>query len=184
MVVKQEIEKEIGKSAEDVYKNILTNAINESWQIVRVNKIEAKSGAIYEILGVTAPFSGITVKQVFMEDVASMVPVFIQIKTSGKSKSGLYAVASGSENLFGWDFGRNKKVVNKILDFSKKPAQLTKVNLQNIPKDRIRCLKCGYDNHESVMNMSGHCEKCDASLPSRQEIAQRREINKLLEELS
>ena len=113
-----------------------------------------------------------------------MVPFFIQIKSSGKSKSDLYVLASGSENMFGWDFGKNKKIVNKILDFSNKRAKLEITDIKNIPKDKIRCIKCSYENSESVLSGTGHCEKCDASLPTKEEMKNIRMKNKFVEELN
>ncbi len=35
-----------------------------------------------------------------------------------------------------------------------------------VVKGKILCIRCGHQNPEGVLSMSGHCEKCEASLPS------------------
>lgn len=45
---------------------------------------------------------------------ARYVPFFVRIFHNG-DKSEVLVIAAGSENWLGWDFGRNKKVAEKIL---------------------------------------------------------------------
>ncbi|MCX6818509.1 MAG: hypothetical protein NT129_00735 [Candidatus Aenigmarchaeota archaeon] len=44
---------------------------------------------------------------------------------------------------------------------------------------KIRCQKCGYENPEAILSSSGHCEKCEASLPSLYEEKKEDQVKKL-----
>ena len=107
MVVKQEIRKTISISALTAYKNLLAGIKKEDWEIIYKEKED------FEVFGMTSAFGGSTLLSI--GEGARYVPFFARLFPKG-SKCEVLIIAGGSENWLGWDFGRNKKVVEKILD--------------------------------------------------------------------
>ena len=108
MVVKQEIKKTISISASTAYKNLLAGIKKEDWEIIY------KEEEDLEVFGMTSALGGSTLLSAFTEG-ARYVPFFARIFPKG-NKCEVLIIAGGSEDIFGFDFGRNKKVVEKILN--------------------------------------------------------------------
>ena len=108
MVVKQEIRKTISISASASYKNLLSGIKKEEWEIIYKEEEDLEVFGMTSMLGGSTLFSAVT-------EGARYVPFFARIFPKG-DKCEVLVIAGGSENWLGWDFGRNKKVVEKILD--------------------------------------------------------------------
>ncbi|MFH0949009.1 MAG: hypothetical protein V1802_00810 [Candidatus Aenigmatarchaeota archaeon] len=108
MVVKQEVEKLVSINSQEAYRNLLAGIKKEKWDIIYKEK------EYLEVFGITSMLGGSTLLSLATE-AARYVPFFVRIFSQGK-KSRILIIAAGSENWLGWDFGRNKKVAEKILN--------------------------------------------------------------------
>lgn len=108
MVVKQEIKKTINLDAEKAYANLLSRIKKEKWDIIYNEKEDL------EVFGITSMFGGSTLFSLATE-AARYVPFFVRIFPKS-NKCTVLVIAAGSESWLGFDFGRNKRVANKILD--------------------------------------------------------------------
>jgi hypothetical protein len=107
-VVKQEIKKEISLKPSVTYRNLLDGIKKEKWEIIY------KEAEDMEVFGITSFFGGSTLLSVASEG-GRYVTFFARIFPKG-NRCEVLAIAGGSETWLGYDYGRNKKVVQKILD--------------------------------------------------------------------
>jgi hypothetical protein len=105
------------KPIKEMSINLLKKLEVEGWSIIyneTFRKINSKE--VFEILGVTSSFGGITPLSLTMHGARS-VSFFIKITEIKYDKSSLLIITSGSQSMFETDWGRNSKVGEKLFEF-------------------------------------------------------------------
>jgi hypothetical protein len=128
MAVKQETNKILNKPPETIFQTLMNNFKKEGWKVIYTDEFIAGGKQVKIILGLTSAFGGVvsggagildTIKSSLSlsQHGARYVPYFIKIKELDSNKSEILIISAGSEDIFGFDFGRNKNIVEKIFKF-------------------------------------------------------------------
>ncbi|MFH1696777.1 MAG: hypothetical protein ABH854_02615 [Candidatus Diapherotrites archaeon] len=117
MAVGNKIKKTVNKPAGVLFKNLLGNLERDSWEIIHKGELElAGKKKAMEIFGVSSMFGGSTLLSAYVHG-ARYVPFFIRVHEVSSGKSEILAIAGGAEKFYAEEFGRNEKVVEKIVKY-------------------------------------------------------------------
>lgn len=106
-----------------VVSNFDTHIRISDWQVFfSDNYILNDRKKIQEYFGITNAFSASTISS-FMLHGARYVPFFVRIKELNNKETEISIFTGGSQDLFGFDFGRNEKVAEQALEFCTNPIK-------------------------------------------------------------
>lgn len=115
MALTEEVDEVVEISVETVYKTLLDNLKYKGWMVNYMDEFADENGKeVREVFGVTTAFGASTFMSLFGHG-ARFVPFFVKVKEVEPGRSRIQIITGGSEDMFGFDYGRNKRVVQELL---------------------------------------------------------------------
>ncbi|MBN2095171.1 MAG: hypothetical protein JW727_03930 [Candidatus Aenigmarchaeota archaeon] len=103
--------------ADEIYSNLKSNLEKNGWNITQTESYDATDGTkVRTVVGVSSRLGGSTVLSLGFQGVKT-TPFYATVKEKD-GVTEVYAQGLGSEDVFKFDFGRNKKVAEKVVAYA------------------------------------------------------------------
>jgi hypothetical protein len=107
----------VKKTSDRLTNNLLKRLKEEGWSILHTESFKLSDNKkVFELIGVSSSFGGSTVLSLSVHG-ARNVSFFVKITEKNNKESSLLIIASGSQDIWELDFGRNTKVGEKLFEF-------------------------------------------------------------------
>jgi hypothetical protein len=114
MLVEQDVFA-VDQPIDALFKKLVESLERSSWRVIYTDFLCAdERQEVRLVYGLSAPFTGSGLRSL-MNEGARYIPFFVKITQLNEIESEVVVIVSGAGRLNGDDYGRNRKVIRKIL---------------------------------------------------------------------